>query len=266
MSSATPYQGPRRKALKEVSVEQATHPGLWFDRYLTKQNTRGTSFDREEGSPLSQHVHGVSSKPFGDWLEQYEQFFIRWQQAFRDMPDCQMRKAVVQGRMVIGLGNESVIETSIALHHTYGVPYLPGSALKGLAAHFVRHRLPEKDWGKSSHNYQVVFGDQDHAGYLTFFDALHIPKIGAGGNPLAADVMTVHHPDYYAGKGKSPSDWDSPNPISFLTATGSYLVAIAGPSRWVKIVLHILELALREEGIGAKTSSGYGRMSLESYR
>ncbi|GAK51206.1 CRISPR-associated RAMP protein, Cmr6 family [Candidatus Moduliflexus flocculans] len=36
-------------------------------------------------------------------------------------------------RMVVGLGNESVHETSMTLHHVYGVPYVPGSALKGIA-------------------------------------------------------------------------------------------------------------------------------------
>ena len=36
-------------------------------------------------------------------------------------------------RMVVGLGNESVHETSMTLHHVYGIPYIPGSALKGIA-------------------------------------------------------------------------------------------------------------------------------------
>lgn len=36
-------------------------------------------------------------------------------------------------RMVVGLGNESVHETSMTLHQVYGIPYIPGSALKGIA-------------------------------------------------------------------------------------------------------------------------------------
>ncbi|HED37354.1 MAG TPA: type III-B CRISPR module RAMP protein Cmr6 [Ignavibacteria bacterium] len=36
-------------------------------------------------------------------------------------------------RLIVGLGNESVYETSMTLHHIYGFPYVPGSAVKGVA-------------------------------------------------------------------------------------------------------------------------------------
>jgi CRISPR-associated protein Cmr6 len=39
-------------------------------------------------------------------------------------------------RMVIGLGGENVLEAGLSLHHTYGTPLLPGTALKGLASHY----------------------------------------------------------------------------------------------------------------------------------
>jgi CRISPR-associated protein Cmr6 len=35
-------------------------------------------------------------------------------------------------RMIVGLGVESVYETSMTLHHIYGIPYIPGSAIKGV--------------------------------------------------------------------------------------------------------------------------------------
>lgn len=41
--------------------------------------------------------------------------------------------AELDWRMAVGLGIESVHETSLALHHTYGIPYVSGSALKGVA-------------------------------------------------------------------------------------------------------------------------------------
>lgn len=37
-----------------------------------------------------------------------------------------------QWRMVVGLGGPSVLETAMTLHHLYGFPVIPGSALKGL--------------------------------------------------------------------------------------------------------------------------------------
>jgi CRISPR-associated protein Cmr6 len=78
------------------------------------------------------------------------------------------------------------------------------------------------------------------------------------------DVITVHHPEYYRGENLPPADWDNPNPVPFLSATGSYLVALHGPESWVEAAFKILQLALAEEGIGAKTSSGYGRMVFQT--
>ncbi len=40
-------------------------------------------------------------------------------------------------RLVIGLGSESVYETGLTLHHIYGFPYIPGSAIKGVTRHHV---------------------------------------------------------------------------------------------------------------------------------
>jgi len=39
----------------------------------------------------------------------------------------------VDWRMAIGLGKENVHEASVTLHHVYRIPYIPGSALKGIA-------------------------------------------------------------------------------------------------------------------------------------
>lgn len=40
-------------------------------------------------------------------------------------------------RMVQGLGIESVYETSITLHHVYGIPYIPASAIKGMVRSWI---------------------------------------------------------------------------------------------------------------------------------
>ena len=42
-------------------------------------------------------------------------------------------------RFVVGLGGESVYETSITLHHIYGFPYIPGQAVKGVVrSYFIK--------------------------------------------------------------------------------------------------------------------------------
>ena len=178
-------------------------------------------------------------------------------------------EAETLGRMVVGLGGEGVLETAITLHRTYGVPYIPGSALKGLAASYARLRLGA-EWHQNTPNakaYQIVFGQTEDAGYVTFYDALYVPgsghNSGRGPRALYPDVLTVHHAAYYRGEDAAPADWDSPNPVPLLAATGRYLIAVAGESgweRWRDAAFEVLKLALSEEGVGAKTSSGYGRL------
>ena len=113
----------------------------------------------------------------------------------------------------------------------------------------------------------MIFGDTRNAGYITFYDALYIPGTGRyRGNALAPDIITVHHQKYYQDAEAIPSDGDDPNPIPFLSATGDFLLALGaadfrGPTRWVDLTFQILAEALEKLGIGAKTSSGYGRMT-----
>jgi len=262
----------RRIHITQVKPTPTTHVGLWLDKYISEQKRDDTASRRD----LVEEVVNMSRNPDNQYL--YKQFYeSRWVNTLA-AHGARCREAHTLGRMVIGLGDESVLETSVTLHRTYGVPYIPGSALKGLAAMFVRTRLAGTEWGEcigqgqakqwvAGQPYNVVFGDTEQAGYVTFFDALYVPGSEHNGQALWPDVITVHHTDYYQGKDAPPADWDSPTPIPFLSATGNYLIALAaqpGCDAWVNLTFDLLGHALRELGIGAKTSSGYGRMELTS--
>jgi len=54
-------------------------------------------------------------------------------------------KLTTQTRLVVGLGSGSVLETSIKLHHIYGVPYIPASAIKGVLRAYRIWKLAEWD-------------------------------------------------------------------------------------------------------------------------
>ncbi len=266
--------------LKVIHQEKGTNAGLWLDKY-SKDQDRADTGDQERRENKEQNRAKTSNRSALvaevasiSIPAVYTEHYMRWVQILEDVgvTQKQMRFATVKGRMIIGLGDESVLETSITLHRTYGVPYIPGSALKGLAASYARQRLGPK-WQRDQEAYKVVFGTAKEAGYITFFDALLVVEPDET-NPrpvLYQDTITVHHPDYYQGKGEentAPSDWDSPTPIPFLSATGTYLVALAAPDleekeEWINKTFEILEYALEEMGIGAKTSSGYGRMTLK---
>lgn len=253
-----------------VKREKATNAGLWFDKYIEDQ---GGNDATKRGKHIRKLIDGVIELPPPDT---YRAFYAQWEKTLEGY-GAKTRTGKVKGRMVVGLGDESVLETSITLHRTYGVPYIPGSALKGLAASYARHQLGDA-WKEGNDAYTVVFGKTDDAGFITFFDAFYIPGSamqGEGNNKreqmLFPDVITVHHPGYYQNNGNAPADWDSPNPVAFLSATGSYLIALAAPElaspqreQWIERTFSILEHALATMGIGAKTSSGYGRITLEA--
>lgn len=169
-------------------------------------------------------------------------------------------------RFVTGLGRQHPIENGFAWHPTLGVPYLPGSSLKGVLRSWEReekgtwdpHR--ENNW-KESQSTKERFGDQGSCGRLLVLDMLP-----TGPPELVVDIMTPHYGPYYQD-GKTPGDWHSPVPISFLVVErgASWQVALLPGSRdpvleddW-KEIEHLLSDALQWEGAGAKTSVGYGR-------
>jgi CRISPR-associated protein Cmr6 len=248
--------------------EKQTHPGLWLEKYLPEQSAEDTK-DR------AKHIKTVARITPGE-SDLYNEFYYKeWVATLKDYDACTC-EFKVDRRLIVGLGSESILETSIALHRTYGVPYIPGSAIKGLATHYVHSYLGNaiKAKGKEKEYMTILFGNTEEAGYITYFDALYVPDSGATGSgdkrqALHPDIITVHHPEYYRNKPETPpADWDSPTPIPFLTATGNFLFALAAPGiakevrkKWIDITFTILTGALQTMGIGAKTSSGYGRMS-----
>lgn len=249
--------GSRREALDFQQAGDSTNAALWLEK--------GLEDVKEAGPGRQEHFDQLTRIKVPD---NYPRFFERWKAALETLPPyTETAEATALGRMVVGLGAESVLETSIALHRTYGVPYIPGSALKGLAAAAAHKKLEEPSWrkigddGKIGASHQILFGNLESSGYVTFHDALWIPN--GETLPLDLDVMTVHHPDYYQGKESPPADWDSPTPVAFLSSRGKYLLAATGPQEWVTAAMRILKDALETDGIGAKTAAGYGRMNID---
>ncbi len=240
----------------DALYDAAEHPGLWFDRFLDQQVLIGQTQKAYET-----HVEDVAH--IGE-PALYKAFFARWL-ATLDGLGARPRLARATSRLAVGHGRESVIETGLTLHHTYGVPYIPGSSLKGVAAGFAHGRLGGP-WQRGQSAHTTLFGATTTApaasvGYVDFLDALPLP----GEWQLARDVLTVHHPRYYRGEAAAPADYDDPTPISFLTATGTFLIALrASPEAeaWAEAAYGITAKALEEEGVGGKTSSGYGRLKL----
>ncbi len=182
--------------------------------------------------------------------------------------DC---KTVEGLRLIIGIGNENVLETGLTLHHTYGTPIIPGTALKGLASHYC-----DQVWGagdgkfkRGEEYHRAIFGTSDDSGHFIFHDAWITPETMK--RSLRRDVMTPHHMEYYSGEDEgqaAPTDFDDPNPVTFLSVAGTFHVAVscdvpgAEGDKWADLAFRLLTDALREWGIGGKTSAGYGRLTI----
>ncbi len=235
----------RRQALDSIQAMENTNAGLWLDKFL-------------EGDDVEAKGNLVKQASQIKIAKAYESFYKKWKDALKSLA-VELKEAKTLGRLAVNLGAEATLENSIALNRTYGTPLIPGSALKGLAANYARNSI--EGWNDSQ-AYKDIFGTQKIAGYVNFFDALVVPGSGLG---LVTDVVTVQHQEYYQKDGVPPADWDSPIPIHFLSTSGTFLIALSGPPKLVDAAYKILGHALKNEGIGAKTFSGYGRMELEGF-
>jgi CRISPR-associated protein Cmr6 len=200
------------------------------------------------------------------------------------------RKSIIlkpEWRMIIGLGNESVYETSMTLHHIYGIPYIPGSAIKGVVRSYFIIELFGKDNNGSLDLEKAeeralkdkifcdIFGCPENSVYnearkgrIIFFDAFPLS------NPkLKIDIMNPHFSPYYSDESKPPADYHEPIPIHFLTVENTEFEFIIGINKKeneipkderfkgktpLEIAFQYIEEALKEHGIGAKTAVGYG--------
>lgn len=281
-----------RQSLKGLAREKGTNAGLLLQRYVPNSAT-GDRSDPAEKTKLLACAISAANGVGKDVV--YSEAFKRRRRVLENSVGltivCELK---VRGRLIVGLGSENVLETGITLNHVYGVPIIPGSGLKGLAAHYchtvwgstdTRFKNPSKEEdeqyagylrGQTKDNpgdnfHRLLFGNTDDSGCIIFHDAWWVPGSNGNDSPLVRDVMTPHHPDWLDGR-VPPSDFDSPVPVPFLSVTGSFLVAVSwnGPlakepdklqaEKWTQLAMDLLKEALADWGAGGKTSSGYGRL------
>jgi len=248
-----------RPALRGAA--NAENAGLLLDFYLTDAGDDG---EARRGLLESAAAAARLAAPI------YRAAFDRWAREVAKAPAKTVR---VASRLIAGLGAGTVLETGITLHHTYGVPIIPGSALKGLASAYC-----DKEWGAREPVYRkdvesgvhrTLFGTGDESGCIIFHDAWILPASLENGGGLKLDVMTPHHTEYYmkGGEENPPADTDAPVPVAFLSVAGDFRVAVscnAGTAEarkeWAELAMELLVQAVADLGAGGKTSSGYGRM------
>lgn len=121
----------RLNALRAAALqgELAEHAGLAYERL----------------APINPGEGKVEDSAATDWLRAFEKLgaptgyalaFERWKRSFTSEGDLCV-EVELTARLLVGHGNPSGHEVGLSLHHTWGVPMIPGSALKGLLNHYV---------------------------------------------------------------------------------------------------------------------------------
>lgn len=174
----------------------------------------------------------------------------------------QVVRASTEWRFVSDVGAASPLENGFVWHHTLGVPFLPGSSVKGMMRAWAD---PKHGWGGCTEPERVsqLFGG-DGAGSVLVFDALpeEPPK-------LEVDVLNVHYQPYYSKAQRYPTDYMSPVPVKFLVVAAGqpFQFAVApragAPTGTADVdeAVRLLTEALQMIGAGAKTAAGYGRFA-----
>jgi CRISPR-associated protein Cmr6 len=238
-----------------LPLKYPQHAGLALQRYLQSHD--------DDNAAAKELLEAIAKTPIDS---AYKTAFERWKNA---LSDALFLEATTRTPLAIGLGNSSPLENGLAIHHTYGTPYLPGSALKGLL------RRAADRYGLSAEQKAVLLGEgpdpkrktQGNAAYVVYWDGWLDP---ASAPPYQKDVITVHHPDYYAKGGAVwPTDFDDPNPVAFLSVRPGvkFHIPITCPAEnaqdWPHKAAEMLAWALERLGLGAKTNAGYGYFTVK---
>lgn len=173
----------------------------------------------------------------------------------------------LEDRLIVDQSGGVQENAHLCLHPHFGVPMIPGSAVKGVARHYLWELWNDAEGAEKdvleSELYEI-FGDAEQSGKISFLSARPV-----GGASLEVDVLTCHHMDYYSpqnGKDKATDD-ESPNPQFFPVvkkgATFEFVVypTARGTAQMAERALSLLKDALELNGIGAKTAAGYGWFS-----
>lgn len=119
-----------RDVLSKIGIPD--HVGLAYDAWapIGADGKVPTSKPDSERAAWFTKLAGLQVSP------DYVRAFERWKSSFA-APGDRCIELALASRLLIGHGNTSAVDVGLTVHHTWGVPVIPGAALKGLLAHYV---------------------------------------------------------------------------------------------------------------------------------
>lgn len=295
-----------QRFLTSEKVQVCDNFSLLLHRYLPHEAIKGDQLVNDRGRPektvrvwwLEKILRRFSlddsdASASKDFQATYVASTARWNARTRGAKRFPL---ILTSRMIVGLGGKGPLEIGLTVDHLTGLPYIPGSALKGLTRSYALYLIAEAMGktlvGDESDNhtlealdealmageydqqnpmyplYRVLFGSREKAGQAVFHDAI---LNGAPGAVYGLDVMTPHFKAWYNSGNNSkgrptdyPHDADEPNPVVFIAVNAGCQFAFAVGWRGEdnteahQFARELLETALQEFGVGSKTAAGYG--------
>lgn len=242
--------------------------GLWFERFFHGYESDFAAVNQESRSA---------------WLRQFDVKQVGARSELQAKAEKIHQLATSQGGQariyqctapfVTGMGNPHPLENGFTWHPTLGMPYLPGSAVKGLVRAAVELAYQGEDKPALLKRWfgTEAKGDVPEAsGSFIFLDALPVAPC-----ELVPEVMTPHMGKWYEKGGKTPTakdtqpgDWHSPVRVGYLTARNLQLQFAVMPRPGVNAaeleqVWQALDYALQWLGAGGKTAQGFGTMQVD---
>ena len=236
--------------------------GLTFDRFVPQIECPGRGIKTDNLDVLSSYR--MANHP--GLCKSYQYAFDKWTAAVKGVE--KENKAISFDitsltKVIFGFGNDSALEVGVHLNKPWGVPYISGSAIKGVVASYLRKT---KTLEVNSPDYVNIFGgtygDKDYSGTVVFNDAWLYPDCDSW---FERDIINPHYQQYYSGN-RLPDGMDDPVPVQTLALRPglSFFVSMQGPENLLKYLKNVLKEALCKGGVGAgaKTAVGYGRFEL----
>lgn len=233
------------RPLVRLSNLSSAHPGLLMQRGLPIREVG----EKEAKHQLVERIAEVGYPTL------YRLAFTRWYQLTQREQFANVA-AKVDGRLFTGLALGGTLETGMTTHHTYGTPLIAGSSIKGAV------RAYAESLDLEAETLQVLFGSGDDdegsetAGALIWHDAWWVPT--GKYKPFAKEVVTVHEQSYYSETSDIATGTESPIPNLQIAIQGEFYFVVEGEPAWARYAADLLNYTLQEQGLGAKTATGYG--------
>ncbi len=208
-------------------------------------------------------------------------------------------EATLGGRLLVNMAGGVIENAGICLDRCFGLPFLPGSAVKGIARSQALWEVKNAptadtpnlltlamavfgygktdiaqngDWAwaagqKEAHDAAAFLGAAEFKGCACF-----LPAYPTTPPTLVVDMVNQHYPAYYRGIRKQAIDDENPIPNYFpAVEAGSafgFVVLINRvpegftPQELLDAARGWIERAITQKGAGAKTAAGYGWFEL----